>query len=438
MESPWAGQRSAEQSSWQWDEADGAVGAPPDVISGGPEGSRPSRRALLVGAAGVLAGGAALWAAFGRSDGAPPPRPLPLPTALEGPAPLWTYRGPQAMAPEWSANRSDRPVFLSRAGLRVLDPASGAPARLIPFDLPSSGARPGGPDLVGSMVFGPDRLFSAVRGRIDSRLLSDPGGDWSMPLPDVLGNGSVRLAGCDGGTLYGTVLDFGSAKAVSPDTVVFAIRLSDRSLLWSVPVGAGEYPFAPVTADYGGLPCGRRVADHAEVVVRDAADGRELWTTPVDTDLRWCATGPERVYVPNGTGAVRALGPTGRSLWTSVPAEGEQWRALPPVADGDRVYVPFDNGLVIAYEAATGRQVWSFRLPFLLDSRSIPLLTEDVLYVPGPAAGGVCAIDAATGRLLWTFRDSGPGKDVWSLAADDTRLFAGHDDVLHALPPAGG
>ncbi|MFD0350700.1 PQQ-binding-like beta-propeller repeat protein [Kitasatospora aburaviensis] len=57
-----------------------------------------------------------------------------------------------------------------------------------------------------------------------------------------------------------------------------------------------------------------------------------------------------------------------------------------------------------------------------------------LLLVPGPAAAGVRALDAATGEERWTFRDSGPGVDVWSLAADDHRLYAGHDDVLHALP----
>ncbi|MEU8513904.1 PQQ-binding-like beta-propeller repeat protein [Kitasatospora sp. NPDC048722] len=429
MQSPSAGQRSAEQGSWQWDDAGGAGAAPGDVVGGGGEGPRLGRRGLLVGA-GVLAGGAALWA-FGRSDGAAPPKPRP--AAPEGPAPAWTYRGAEAMTPERLANRPDRPLFPSRTGLVVLDPASGAPARLITFDPPRPDV-PNGPDSVGSVVFGPDRLFTTVQGRIESRHLTDPGGDWSLPLPQESGRGSVQLAGCDGGTLYGSVLDYGSAKTTSPETKVFAIRVSDRSVLWSVPFGAGENLLAPVGAARGLLLCRRRVGERTEVVVRDAADVRELWKAPVDENLRWYAPGPENVYVPDGTGGVRALGPNGESRWTAGAATGEQWRALPPVADDTRVYVPRDNGLLTGHDAPTGRQVWSCRLPFPLDDRSRPLVSKGVLYVPGPAAGGVWAIDAATGRQLWTFRDAVPGKDVWSLAADDTHLFAGHDDALHALP----
>ncbi|MFF3109134.1 PQQ-binding-like beta-propeller repeat protein [Kitasatospora sp. NPDC057904] len=429
MESPSAGQRSAEQGSWQWDDAGGAGGTPGDVVGGGGEGPRLGRRGLLVGA-GVLAGGAALWA-FGRSARTAPPTPRP--TAAEGPVPAWTYRGAEAMAPERLADRPDRPLFPSRTRLVVLDPASGAPARLIAFDQPRP-YPPSGPDSMGSVVFGPDRLFTTFQGRIESRHLTDPGGDWSLPLPEESGRGSVQLAGCDGGTLYGSVLNYGSTTTTSPDTKVFAIRVSDRSVLWSLPFGAGENLLAPVTAAPGLLMCRRRAGERTEVVVRDATDARELWKAPADENLRWYTPGPENIYVPDGTGGVRALAPNGESRWTAGPAAGEQWRALPPVADGTRVYVPRDNGLLTGHDAATGRQVWSYRLPFPLDVRSQPLVAKGVLYVPGPAAGGVWAIDAATGRQLWTFRDGIPGKDVWSLAADDTHLYAGHDDALHALP----
>lgn len=113
---------------------------------------------------------------------------------------------------------------------------------------------------------------------------------------------------------------------------------------------------------------------------------------------------------------------------------GESWRCLKPLPADGAVYVPRDSGLLTRNSAVDGREVWSCRLPFRLDSRSRPLLVGKTLFVPGPADGGVCAVDTENGTIRWTFRDSGPGIQVWTLSTDGRRLFAGHDTVLYALP----
>ncbi|MER7666910.1 PQQ-binding-like beta-propeller repeat protein [Kitasatospora sp. NPDC096128] len=428
-----------QEASWQWDgDADSAAEAPGDVLDGGGGGGpRLSRRGLLIGA-GVLAAGGAVWALGRAGADGPTPSPSPSkpqPTALSGPTPLWTYRGAQAMTPERLIDPPPRPVFLSRAGLQVLDPAGGAARRLVVFDpprpanWPSDNEAPGG-----KVVVGPEYLFSAEsKGHLDAHHLTDPAGDWSLPMPDDL-QGEVHLVCADGDVLYGYAWSRSDADGIVLRTRVFAVRVSDRSVLWSAGGDQQEHPVAVAGTGTRLLVCTRSNGSRAELVVRDAATGREQWTTPGAQDLSWCTPVGTTFLVPDGTGGVRRMGPGGETLWTHAPARGESWQALPPVPDAVRVFVPRNNGVVTCLETSTGTVLWSCKLPFLLDRRSRPLVDNGTLYVPGPSAGGVSAVYAATGRLGWTFHDSGPGKDVWSVSTDGSRLYAGHDDVLHALP----
>ncbi|MBD0690298.1 PQQ-binding-like beta-propeller repeat protein [Streptomyces sp. CBMA123] len=424
----------AQEASWQWDgEADGAAETPGDVIGGGGGGPRLSRRGLLVGA-GVLAVGGAAWAVTGaQGDG---PAPQPQPTALAGPTPLWTYRGPEATTPERLLVPPDRPVFLSRAGLRALDPGDGGPKRLLSFDPPPPKDWPS--DLerpAGNVVVSRDYLYTATsRGHLDAHHLTDPTAGWSLPLPDDL-PGELQLTAMAAGVLYGCVLGWPRANGTVPSSRLFAVGLEERSLLWSLAIDRQERPLARASG-YGDHPlaCGRSLDTGTELVVRDAATGRELWTAPAGGDLSWCTAVGQEFLVPDGSGGVRLLGADGKPRWTHSPARGESWRALAPVPDAVRVFVPRDDGVVTCLDTSEGRVLWSSKLPFLLDRRSRPLLDGGTLYVPGPAAGGVSAIYTATGVLGWTFRDSGPGRNVWNLASGGGRLYAGHDEVLHALP----
>ncbi|MFJ4184459.1 PQQ-binding-like beta-propeller repeat protein [Kitasatospora sp. NPDC089509] len=431
------------ESAWEWDgEADGAGEASADVLGGGRgEGDgprRPSRRGLLVGA-GVLAAGGAAWALSRTGDDRTVPGPeQPKPTALSGPTPLWTYRGPQQMTIGRMVTLPQRPVFLSKAGLQVLDPATGEPRRLVAFDPPRPADFPAGvePPLT-TVVFGPDQFFTAAsKGHLDAHHLTDPAADWSLPLPAEL-PGQVQLRCLENGVLYGSTWQLPRADAPVPGTRLFALRVADRALLWTVTADHQDQPVAAATRSTPHLlACSRTTGDRAELVARDADTGRELWTAPAADGLSFCtANGPD-LLVPDGTGGVRLLGPDGRPGWTHAPARGESWRAMPPVAAGPRVFVPHDDGTVACIDTATGAVLWSRKLPFLLDTRSRPLFVDgvDTLYVPGPASGGVVALHAATGEPVWTFRDSGPGRDVWTVSTDRTSLYAGHDDVLHALP----
>ncbi|MFF1909574.1 PQQ-binding-like beta-propeller repeat protein [Kitasatospora sp. NPDC058218] len=418
--------------AWQWDETDDGPTAPADVLSGGGEeggGPRPTRRRLLAGA-GLLAAGAAAWA-FARSAGEPAPAPpRPLPTRLVGPEPLWTYRGREPMAPERLSGRPAVPVFLTREGLQVLDPATGKPLRMLTFTAVKADW-PNGLDQPGThVVAGTDRVFTTSNGHVDSRHLTDPASDWSLPLPES-GNGAVALFGCAGDVVYGEVLP----RPYTDGDELFAVHVPDRRVLWTRATLGGERLLTPLTSAGGRVPVFDSSAGGVHLALLEAATGRRLWAVPAEVGLTWAVADAEHVYAPAGPAGLRALRlADGTPHWSVTPGPADEWRLLPPVTDGSRVYLFRDNGLVTAHAVATGDRLWEHRLPFRLDRRSLPLLAGPTLYVPGPAAAGVCALDTATGEERWTFRDSGPGVDVWSLSNDPTRLYAGHDDVLHALP----
>ncbi|MGW6918568.1 outer membrane protein assembly factor BamB family protein [Kitasatospora sp. NPDC054939] len=403
-------------------------------MSGGADRPGPGRRRLLLGGGAVLAG-AALWA-FTRagSDTAGPRPPLPPPTRLAGPEPLWTYRGRTVADPERMIGRPELPVHVSADDLVVLDPGRGTRARTLPA--PSPDARPG----AGRLLFGADRVFTSSNGHVDVRHLTGTAADWSAPLPEGLegepggsdrpGHGDIALWGCDEKRVYGCSRRY---RATGSSALLFAIGLDTRSLDWSRPLDPLWQPLLPVGRT-GGSTVVRAMKDGRYSVLLLDQEGGVGWEVPAGENLNWYAVDRENVYLPVGLTGLRALGRArGEARWSVAPGPGEDWRCLPPLAAGDRVYLPRDNGLLTAHAVDTGAELWSARLPFRLDARTLPLLSGSTLFVPGPAAAGVTALDADTGRERWTFRDSATGVGVWSLTADAARLYAGHDDVLHAL-----
>ena len=104
----------------------------------------------------------------------------------------------------------------------------------------------------------------------------------------------------------------------------------------------------------------------------------ELPTAPV-------AAG-DHVFVADRTGAVRAFDESGQEIWKSY-ASGPVF--YPPSIHADRLFVGSADGRVYAFEATTGRLLWTYRVA--PQNRRIPVFGK--LVSRWPVAGGVVVQD---------------------------------------------
>ena len=119
-----------------------------------------------------------------------------------------------------------------------------------------------------------------------------------------------------------------------------------------------------------------------------------------------------RVYVGNET-ADRVIAydaATGAQLWTATARLGG-WQDASPTAVGGRVFIG-SNNRVIARDAATGADLWQHQSPDASwipqnATPSAPAVAGNTLYMGFPN-GRVTALDVASGAVVWSVRLPGP------------------------------
>jgi outer membrane protein assembly factor BamB len=144
------------------------------------------------------------------------------------------------------------------------------------------------------------------------------------------------------------------------------------------------------------------------------------------------------LYLLDDDAMLRAIQKTsGRILWRQKV--GRLAAASPAVGDG-RVYAVAlegtgsTSGRIAAYDARTGRQVWSRALPSRAESS--PLLRKGVVYF-GSESGTVYALDARTGRTRWTYQAGGSVKGGLAYAKG-TLFFGDYGGRAHAVRTRDG
>ena len=135
----------------------------------------------------------------------------------------------------------------------------------------------------------------------------------------------------------------------------------------------------------------------------------------------------ERVYMFSRQGedeVMLALDPgSGETLWrTSYPApfqmmaatrrHGPGPKSTPTYADG-RLFTLGISGIVTAFDAETGRQLWQMPggpVQPLYHTGMSPFVDGDlmILHVGGNGAGALTAFDVATGDIRWSWDGDGP------------------------------
>jgi len=155
------------------------------------------------------------------------------------------------------------------------------------------------------------------------------------------------------------------------------------TMKWKVDVGIGYA--APITAGDRVYAFSRQNEDEVMRAL-DAATGKTIWET------KYNAT-----YKPNPA---------------ATRTHGTGPKSTPTFADG-RLYTLGMSGLVTAFDAAGGKQLWQTPLPkteTLYHTAMSPIVDRGlvIVHVGGHNDGALTAFDARTGAVSWAWTGDGP------------------------------
>ncbi|GAA0900481.1 PQQ-binding-like beta-propeller repeat protein [Streptomyces asiaticus] len=384
--------------------------------------ARPSRRALLVGAAsgsaGLVLGGGAMWMATAEDD-APPTPAERLAAAnhsrrrLAGapPTPLWCHDiagGPPTHPPLiWSDKVA---VVANDAAVTGIDLRTGK--RLWTQD----DVRPRGRLL----PIGKDSILVPGDGLA---ALSAETGDiqwWPKSFRPGGRTPYAALLAAEGGTLWLAAGRRGSGAA--DDGLVIAYDLAGREERWRGPLPGGF--------DEGYLTKDTLVVRGEMFLAFDRERGTRRWRRSYEgvTAGRAVTTDGRDTLIAAVTNTLRGYGLAdgGGSAW-SVQAKGEAGSGHTadfgaPVVHGDVVYATDGGYAVHALSTATGEVRWQRTYAFAMKTLS-GARTPDTAVDPSGRTVltandvEVDAFDAEDGALRWRFTDLGTAADRGSVAA---------------------
>lgn len=142
---------------------------------------------------------------------------------------------------------------------------------------------------------------------------------------------------------------------------------------------------------------------HAEAFISafDTATGKVAWETKRKVEASWTTPavvtlGGKDVLVTSATPFVIAYDPaTGRQLWSNEVLSGEL--APSPTASEGRVFVNDDGGRLFAFDAASGKQLW--QVDVNTPDISSPVASGPYIWLANSAATVVCC-ETATGKQV--------------------------------------
>jgi outer membrane protein assembly factor BamB len=157
------------------------------------------------------------------------------------------------------------------------------------------------------------------------------------------------------------------------------------------------------------------------VVVPEAVDNPE-WPQAGNT--------PGKSYGNLGLGAAPAR------LWTAgISGSSKRQRlAASPVIGGGRLFVMDTEGVVHAFDAATGRQQWTEAFRIKGDSAAAVFgggasYDNNRVYIT-TGLGEVAALEAATGKLLWRVKPAGPMRGSPTIAFNAVYAMTQDNQVI--------
>lgn len=185
----------------------------------------------------------------------------------------------------------------------------------------------------------------------------------------------------------------------------------------AVPLGVALAVLAPVTpagaqsAQTGVSTTYQINAGHDGSLV-DTAVGApplsEKWSRDLGGNVSYPVVADGRVFAtaasPNGYGTILYSidAATGQDAWAPVDLGGSYWWSALAYGGG-RLYAQNYDGVLTAFNPATGKEIWTVTLPGQHSFTSPPTFADGVVYTGGSGSGGTLyAVDAASGAVLWT------------------------------------
>jgi outer membrane protein assembly factor BamB len=186
----------------------------------------------------------------------------------------------------------------------------------------------------------------------------------------------------------------------------------------------------------------------------------EVWRRPLGSGFSALSVDGARAYTGVSEGAsdfLEALDLAGgRTLWRA--RLGDTYRGhdgskdgplSTPTVDGGRVFIVGPRGVLLAADAATGRELWRLDLatdlaapaPFYGFATSPLVVGDRVIVSVGGEAHNLSAFDAATGKRLWSVahaKGSGYGSPVRATIAGEPQVLVLAGDLVYGVRAADG
>lgn len=203
--------------------------------------------------------------------------------------------------------------------------------------------------------------------------------------------------------------------------VVAGHRLSDGTEAWHASLRSDQ----PVAADGGRIYVAAGDAIHA----LNAADGAPMWMAPSGPVTAPLLAHAGWLIAATASGLTAFRSADGTKVWTRDTSA----QHVRPTIEGDNLYVPLDDGHLLALDLATGANRW---VKHFKGAAGEVLAFSDRIYV-GSADKWFYCFDAADGAREWRSRIGAILRG--RAAADDKRVFVtSMDNTLRAYDRRSG
>jgi len=259
-------------------------------------------------------------------------------------------------------------------------------------------------------------------------------------------------------TLLALACGVAIASVTTRPTTIFPLATH-----WTVSLDGPPVANAPPVSDANRIYVALR---SGAIVARAFRDGAEVWKRTLGTE-RPIATDSGLVFVVSGSGIQALRATDGSTAWShdfrapSAPLLAKSgWLIVVsdttvtalrakdgtvvwtrelgivyrrPAIEGDRLYVPTDDGRLVALELEHGTPVWEHEV---LGVPGEPVATSDRVYF-GASDRQFYSLKAATGEVDWTWRVG--ANLLGAPTVDDQRVFfVALDNVVRALDRESG